>query len=51
MRGKGGWSDVHHYEVSGAGRVNYQFHTAYTQGASGDPHRVVRIVDIDLSSH
>ena len=33
-RGKGGWSDVHHYEITGAGRIDYQFHPEYSGGAN-----------------
>ena len=50
-RGKGGWSDVHHYEITGAGRIDYQFHPEYSGGAKGDPHPVVKIIRIDMSSH
>jgi exodeoxyribonuclease V gamma subunit len=31
---------MHQYEVTGAGRINYQVHPAYTGGAKGDKHRV-----------
>jgi hypothetical protein len=51
MKGKGGWSDVHHYEITGAGRINHQFHPEYTGGAKGDKHPVVRVTSIDISSH
>lgn len=46
-----GFSKTIHYEISGAGRIDFQFHNAYTGGARGDPHPVVRILTIDLSSH
>lgn len=46
-----GFSRTIHYEISGAGRINYQYNDAYTGGAEGDPHRVVFILTIDLSSH
>lgn len=46
-----GWSRVYHYEVSGAGRIDYQFHAEYQGGKLGDPHPVVRIIGINLSSH
>ncbi len=49
--GEAGFSRTFHYEISGAGRINYQFNDAYTGGARGDPHPVVRILTIDLSSH
>lgn len=42
---------IHYYETSGAGRVDYQYHDAYTGGAYGDPHPVVFIRAINLSSH
>lgn len=48
---KDGWSAVYHYEVSGAGRIDYQFNAAFAGGANGDPHPVVRIIKLDLSSH
>lgn len=46
-----GFSRTVHYEISGAGRINYQYHDAYTGGARGDPHPVVCILSIDLGSH
>lgn len=57
LRGKAGepmapgFSRTIHYEISGAGRVDYQYHDAYTGGAHGDPHPVVFIRAINLSSH
>ena len=45
-----GFSRTIHYEISGAGRINYQFHDAYI-GTGGDPHGVVWILTIELSSH
>lgn len=51
MKGTGGWSDVHHYEVSGAGRVDFQFHKEFTGGETGEPHAVVQIIRISMSSH
>ncbi len=57
MRGKRGepqtpgFSRTVHYEISGAGRINYQYHDAYTGGVRGDPHPVVFILSIDLGSH
>ncbi len=48
---KEGWSDVHHYEVTGAGRINYQFHPDDAGGAKGDQHAVVKVTSIDMSSH
>ena len=38
------------YRVSGAGRIDYQFNDAYP-GVRGDPHPVVFIRAINLSSH
>lgn len=49
--GKDGWSGVHHYEITGAGRVDFQYHPKFSGGATGDEHPVVRIISIDLSSH
>ncbi len=46
-----GFSRTVHYEISGAGRIDYQYHDTYTGGAQGDPHPVVYILTIDLSSH
>jgi CO/xanthine dehydrogenase Mo-binding subunit len=37
-----GFSRTIHYEISGAGRIDYQFHDTY-RGARGDPHPVVFI--------
>jgi hypothetical protein len=56
LRGKagravGGFSRVIHYEISGAGRINYRFHNEYDKGAYGDAHSIVQILTIDLSSH
>jgi hypothetical protein len=46
-----GYSSTVHYEISGAGRIDYQFNAASTEGARGDPHGVVKILTIDLGSH
>jgi hypothetical protein len=57
LRGKAGepmapgFSRTIHYEISGAGRIDYQYHDAYTGGAHGDPHPVVLIRAVSLSSH
>lgn len=57
LRGKAGepmapgFSRTIHYEISGAGRIDYQYHDAYIGGAYGDPHPVVLIRAINLSSH
>jgi hypothetical protein len=57
LRGKAGepmgpgFSRTIHYEISGAGRIDYQYHDAYPDGAHGDPHPVVFIRAINLSSH
>jgi hypothetical protein len=32
-----GFSRTIHYEISGAGRIDYQYHDAYDDGARGDP--------------
>lgn len=45
-----GASRIIHYEISGAGRINCVFHETYV-GVRGDPHPVVFILTIDLSSH
>jgi hypothetical protein len=46
-----GFSRTIHYEISGAGRIDYQYHDAYDAGTHGDPHPVVFIRAINLSSH
>lgn len=48
---KGGMSRVYHYEVSGAGRIDYRFNAEYQVGSKGDKHAIVQIISIDLSSH
>lgn len=45
-----GFSRTVHYEISGAGRIDFQYHNAYT-GKAGDPHPVVFILRITLGSH
>lgn len=56
LRGKAGkavdgFSRVIHYEITGAGRINYRFHNAYDKGTYGDAHKIVQILTIDLGSH
>lgn len=46
-----GYSKTIHYEISGAGRIDYQYTDATTEGAKGDAHAVVKILSIDLGSH
>lgn len=46
-----GYSRTIHYEISGAGRIDYQYCNATTEGSQGDPHPVVKIITIDLGSH
>lgn len=46
-----GYSKTIHYEITGAGRIDYQYNAAATDGARGDPHGVVKILTIDLGSH
>jgi hypothetical protein len=46
-----GFSRTIHYEISGAGRIDYQFNDAYVARNGGDPHRVVMIRAIRLGSH
>lgn len=50
-RAREGFSKVIHYEISGAGRIDYRYHNEYTGGDRGDPHPIVQIMTIDLSSH
>lgn len=45
------WSAVHHYSVTGPGRVNYRFHTTFKGGSARQQHKVVKIVSIELGSH
>jgi hypothetical protein len=45
------YSRTIHYEVSGAGRIDYQFANATTEGRIGDEHAVVKILTIHLGSH
>ena len=45
-----GFSRTVHYEISGPGRIDYQYNDSYV-GALGDPHPVVFILTIDLGSH
>ena len=49
--GRDGWSRRYHYEISGAGRIDYEFHPQYNSGGLGDKHPVVRIICLDWSSH
>ena len=57
LRGKAGqpkgpgFSHTIHYEISGAGRINYQFCNDYYSRPGGDPHPVVFILTIELGSH
>lgn len=46
-----GYSKTVHYEISSAGRIDYQWSARATEGARGDPHGVVRILTIDLGPH
>lgn len=57
LRGKAGrpreegFSRTIHYEISGAGRIDYQYCDSYRTSVEGDVHAVVFILTIDLSSH
>jgi hypothetical protein len=46
-----GYSKTIHYEITGAGRIDYQFNPSASDGARGDPHGVVKIMSIDLGSY
>jgi hypothetical protein len=46
-----GYSRTIHYEITGAGRIDYQYCADSQEGSQGDPHGVVKILTIDLSSH
>ena len=57
LRGKAGlprdvgWSRTNHYEASSKARVDYQYNKEYKNTADGDPHPVVAILTISLTSH
>jgi hypothetical protein len=42
-----GYSKTIHYEITGAGRIDYQFNPAATEDTRGVPHGVVKILTID----
>lgn len=46
-----GFSRTIHYEISGAGRIDYQFDPRWRSGAVVDEHAIVVILRIDLGSH
>jgi len=46
-----GYSRTIHYEISGAGRIDYQYCNGTREGSRGDSHPVVKILTIDLGSH
>jgi hypothetical protein len=46
-----GFSRTVHYEISGAGRIDYQYCDRYVTRGGNDEHAVVFILTIDLSSH
>lgn len=46
-----GWSRTVHYEITGAGRINYQYNAAYRVSSDADAHPVVIIRTIELGSH
>jgi len=48
---KKGYSKTVHYEISGAGRINYLCSNTATDGERGDHHRVIKILTFDLDSH
>lgn len=45
-----GFSRTVHYEISGAGRIDYQHNDAYV-GRRGDPHPVVFVLRVSMGSH
>jgi len=45
-----GYSKTIHYEITGAGRIDYQFNPSADDGARGDSHGVVKIMSIDPGS-
>lgn len=46
-----GCSRTIHYEISGAGRIDYQYADDFRGGRIGDAHDVVLILTIHLGSH
>jgi hypothetical protein len=46
-----GYSRTLHYEISGAGRIDFQFTTTSSEGEKADVHPVVKILTIDHGSH
>lgn len=46
-----GFSRTIHYEITGAGRIDYQWNAAYEGGTTGEPHPVVWILTVQLGSH
>ena len=57
LRGKAGqpiapgFSRTIHYEISGAGRIDYQFNPRWIARKGGDPHAVVIVIRVALGSH
>ncbi len=57
LRGKAGqprapgFSRTIHYEITGAGRIDLQFANTFKTKDGADPHPVVFILSINLSSH
>lgn len=49
--GEPGFSRTIHYEITGAGRIDYQFSDQFRTSPQSDEHRVVRILTISLDSH
>jgi hypothetical protein len=45
------YSKTIHYEISGAGRIDFQYNANSSEGDQGDAHAVVKILSIDLGSH
>jgi hypothetical protein len=46
-----GYSKTIHYEITGAGRIDYQYCDGTAEGGRGDRHPVVKILTIDLGNH
>jgi hypothetical protein len=46
-----GFSRTAHYEIIGAGRIDYQYNPDFTVDEADDPHPVVRILSITFDSH
>jgi hypothetical protein len=42
---------VHHYQITGGGRLDHRYNKEYRVSGSGDVHQIVQIVLVSLGSH